>query len=187
MDPVVQQLHLGKNDMNALRKNILIGLTVLGMGSAVLPLHAAEEGRQGHAMTQEQRDAKRAEFRAKRAEHFAKRQAKVHDALKLTAAQEPAWAAYQAAIKPQPRSAARGERANWKAMPAPQRMEKQIEMRKQRIAHMEARLAATKTLYAALSPEQQKLFDENSRRGGHRMKHRGMHKGHGMHMHPKAG
>lgn len=169
--------------MNALRKNILIGLTVLGMGSAVLPLHAAQEGRQGHAMTQEQR----AEFRAKRAEHFAKRQAKVHDALKLTKAQEPAWAAYQAAIKPQPRNAERGERGDWKAMPAPQRIEKQIEMSKQRIAHMEARLAATKTLYAALSPEQQKLFDQNSHRGGHRMKHRGMHKGHGEHMHPKAG
>ena len=173
--------------MNALRKNILIGLTVLGMGSAVLPLHAAEQGRQGHAMTQEQRDAKRAEFRAKRAEHFAKRQAKVHDALKLNAAQEPAWAAYQAAIKPQPRTAAaHGDRADWKAMPAPQRMEKRLERSKQRIARMEARLAATKSLYAALSPEQQKLFDENSHRGGHRMKHRGMHKGHGDHMHPKA-
>ena len=172
--------------MNALRKNILIGLTVLGMGSAVLPLHAAQEGRQGHAMTQEQRDAKRTEWRAKRGEHFAKRQAKVQEALKLTAAQQPAWAAYQAAIKPQPRLAARGDRADWKAMPAPQRMEKKLEMSKQRIAHMEARLAATKSLYAVLSPEQQKLFDENSKRGGHRMKHRGMHKGHGEHMHPKA-
>lgn len=173
--------------MNALRKNILIGLAVLGMGSAVLPLHAAQEGRQGHAVTQEQRAAKHAEFRAKRAEHFAKRQAKVREALKLSPAQEPAWAAYQAAIKPQPRSAARGERANWKAMPAPERMEKHIDMSKQRIAKMETRLAATKNLYAALSPEQQKLFDENSRRGGHRMKHRGMHKGHGGQMHPKAG
>ena len=173
--------------MNALRKNILIGLTVLGMGSAVLPLHAAEQGRQGHAMTQEQRDAKRAEFRAKRTEHFAKRQAKVHDALKLSRAQEPAWAAYQAAIKQQPRTAERGERGDWKAMPAPQRIEKQIERSKQRIASMEARLAATKSLYAALSPEQQKVFDQNSHRGGHRMKHRGMHKGHGEHMHPKAG
>ena len=165
--------------MNTLRTKILIGLTVLGMGSAVLPLQAAEEGRQGHAMTQQQRDANRAE-------HFAKRQAKVHDALKLTRAQEPAWAAYQVAIKPQPRTAARGERGDWKAMPAPQRIEKQIEMSRQRIAHMEARLAATKTLYAALSPEQQKLFDQNSHRGGHRMKHRGMHKGHGEHMHPTA-
>ena len=174
--------------MNALRKNILIGLTVLGMGSAVLPLHAAQEGRQGHTMTQEQRDAKRAEFRAKRTEHFAKRQAKVHDALKLTATQEPAWAAYQAAIRPAAAPMARGERADWQAMTAPQRMERKLERTKKRIAHMEARLAATKNLYAALSPEQQKLFDENSKRGGrHGMKHRGMHKGHGDHMqHPKA-
>lgn len=173
--------------MNALRKHIVIGLAVLGMGSAVLPLHAAQEGRQGHAATQEQRAARHAELRAKHAEHFATHQAKVREALKLSPAQEPAWAAYQAAIKPQPRSAERSERADWKAMPAPERMEKKIDMSKQRIAKMEARLAATKILYAALSPEQQKLFDENSHRGGHHMKHHGMHKGHGGQMHPKAG
>lgn len=167
--------------MNALRKSIVIGLTVLGLGSAVLPSFAADEGRQGHAMSQQDRDARRAEFHAKRAEHFAKRQAALHDALKLTAAQEPAWAAYVAAIKPQA-PAARGERGDWKAMSAPQRMEKRIAFSKQRIARMEAHLAATKSLYAALSPEQQKLFDENSKRGGrHGMKHRGMHRGHGDH------
>ncbi|MGZ8316047.1 MAG: Spy/CpxP family protein refolding chaperone [Telluria sp.] len=166
--------------MNALRKSIVIGLTVLGLGSAVLPSFAAEEGRQGHAMTEQQRAARHAEFRTKRAEHVAQRQAKLHDALKLTAAQEPAWAAYQAAIKPAGAPLARGERGDWKAMTAPQRMEKRIEMGKLRIARMEAHLAATKSLYAALSPEQQKLFDENSKRG-HGKKHRGMHRGHGGH------
>mgnify|MGYP003408835650 CR=1 FL=1 len=178
--------------MNALRKSIVIGLTVLGLGSAVLPSFAAEEGRQGHAMTEQQRAAKRAEFQAKRADHFAKRQAKLHDALKLGAAQEPAWAAYQAAIKPSGAPMARGERGDWKTMSAPQRMEMRIEMSRARLARMEAHLAATKTLYAALSPEQQKLFDENSKRGGrHGMRHRGMHRGHGGHgghmEHGKAG
>jgi membrane protein involved in colicin uptake len=185
--------------MNALRKNIVIGLAVLGMGSAVLPLHAAEEAHKGHAahgqaqMTPEQREAKRAEFRAKRAERFAKRQAAVHDALKLTAAQEPAWAAYQAAIKPPAAAPVKRDRAAWAAMKAPERMQMRIERSKQRIARMEARLAATKTLYAALTPTQQKLFDENSKRGGHG-KHRGhgmghgMHKGHAQHMeHMKHG
>lgn len=185
--------------MNALRKNIVIGLAVLGMGSAVLPLHAAEDAHKGHAahgqaqMTPEQRDARRAEFRAKRAEHFAKRQAAVHDALKLSAAQEPAWAAYQAAIKPPAVAPVKRDRAAFAAMKAPERMQMRLDRSKQRIARMEARLAATKNLYAALTPTQQKLFDENSKRGGHGM-HRGhgmghgMHKGHAQHMeHMKHG
>ncbi|RJG14815.1 Spy/CpxP family protein refolding chaperone [Massilia cavernae] len=168
--------------MNALRKSIVIGLTVLGLGSAVLPSFAAEEGRQGHAMTQQERDAKRAEWQAKRAAHCARHQAKLHDALKLSAAQEPAWAAYQAAIKPAGTPQARGERGDWKALSTPQHMERRIEMAKQRIARMEARLAATRQLFAALSPEQQKLFDENSKHGGrHGMRHRGMHHGHDGH------
>lgn len=155
--------------MNALRKNIVIGLTVLGMGSAALPLYA-QEGRQGHAATQEQRAAKRAEWRAKHAEQFAKRQAEMHDALKLTAAQEPSWAAYQAAILP-PANPERHDRAAWEAMRAPERMEKRIEMAKQHMARMEAQLAAMKTLYAVLTPEQQKVFDEKSKRGWRRMMH----------------
>ena len=82
--------------MNTLRKHVLIALTVLGMGSAAFAVQAqtaAPEGRHANAATQEQR-------MAKWGEHFAKRQAKLHDALQLTAAQESAWAAYQAAIKP---------------------------------------------------------------------------------------
>ena len=107
-----------------------------------------KEGRQGHTMTQEQRDAKRAEWRAKRAEHVAKRQAKLHDALKLTPRRRsrpgpPTRRADQAGSAIRWR---RGDRADWKAMPAPQRMEKRIEMAKQRIARMESHLAAHEDL-----------------------------------------
>jgi hypothetical protein len=42
----------------------------------------------------------RAQMQAKMADMFAKRQARLHDLLKLTAQQESAWATYQAAIKP---------------------------------------------------------------------------------------
>jgi protein CpxP len=48
-------------------------------------------------------------------------------------------------------------------------------MSRQHLAAMEARLGATTAFYGVLTPEQKKLFDDNSmRRGGHRMK-RGMH------------
>lgn len=151
--------------MNNLRKNILIGLTVLGMGSAAIAQTAAPEpGRHASAMTQEQRQAKFAEFAAKRT-------ARLHDVLKITPAQENAFRAYIASTQPKPMQA-RGERANWKELSAPARAEKMIAMQKQRTADMEARLPALNTFYSVLTPEQKKTFDEQA------MHHRG-HGGHG--------
>jgi protein CpxP len=156
--------------MNTFRKSILIGLTVLGLGSTTLAVQAHEglgHYGQGHGAKQEQ-------MHAKWGERAAKREQKLHDALKLTPAQGAAWNTYTAAIKPQPR-AGRGERGAWKTMAAPQRMEKRIEMAKQHLAMMESRLAATTAFYGVLTAEQKKAFDEHSmQRGGHRMK-RGMH------------
>jgi protein CpxP len=151
---------------NPVRKSILIGLAVLGMASASIAVQAqapAAEGRHAHALSQEQRQAKWSEFKAKR-------EAKLHDALKLTAAQEPAWRSFIAAAKPAAQPA-RGARGAWKDLPAPQRMEKAIEMSKQRTAMMEERLGALKTFYAVLTPEQQKLFDAQAMHGGHRGQH----------------
>jgi protein CpxP len=153
--------------LNPVRKSILIGLAVLGMAGASIAVQAqapaAAEGRHGHALSQEQRQAKWSE-------HRAKRQAKLHDALKLTAAQEPAWATFVASARPAAHPA-RGERGAWKAMPAPQRMEKAIELSKHRTAMMEQRLGALKSFYAVLTPEQQKVFDQHGMRGGHRGHH----------------
>jgi protein CpxP len=155
--------------MNTLRKNVLIALTVLGMGGAAVAVQAqtaGPEGRHANAATQQERAAKWSA-------HFAKRQAKLHDALQLNGGQESAWAAYQAAIKPQPgMMGMHGDRAAWAALSAPARMEKMIAMSKQRTALMESRLGALNTFYSVLSPAQKKVFDENTRGGGHRH-HRG--------------
>lgn len=158
--------------MNTLHKNVLIALTVLGMGGTAIAVQAqtaAPEGRHAYAATQEQR-------MAKWGEHFAARQAKLHDALQLTAAQEPAWAAYQAAIKPAA-MAMHGERAGWAALSAPARMEKMIAMAKQHTAAMEQHLAALNTFYAVLTPAQKKTFDANTMGGMHGGEghHRGEH------------
>jgi Spy/CpxP family protein refolding chaperone len=157
--------------MNTLRKHVLIALTVLGMGSAAFAAQAqtaAPEGRHANAVTQEQR-------MAKWSEHFAKRQAKLHDALQLTGGQESAWAAYQAAIKPAA-MAGHGDRAAWAGLSAPARMEKMIAMSRQRTAAMESHLSALTTFYSVLTPAQKKVFDENTRGG-----HRGGHMKDGMH------
>lgn len=146
--------------MNTLRKSIIIGLAVLGLGGTTLAVQAHE----GHG-------AKHEQMKAAWGERAAKRTLKLQEALKLTPAQQSAWSSYTSAIKP-PERADRGERGAWKTMAAPDRMAKRIEMAKQRVTMMETRLEATKAFYAVLTPEQKKLFDQNSMRGGHRMGHR---------------
>jgi protein CpxP len=152
---------------NFVSKTFVIGMAVLGLsGAALAQSSAPAEGRHANSMTQEQRQARWSE-------HAAKRQAKLHDALQLTAAQEPAWAAFVASMKPDGAArAAWTDRAAMRSMPAPQRMEKAIEMSKQRTAAMEQRLGSLKTFYAALTPAQQKAFDAQAMHGGH---HKGGH------------
>ena len=154
--------------MNTLRKSFIIGMTVLALGAGTLSAQAHDTNTQG---------AHHGQMKAKWGERAAKRSAALHDTLKLSGEQEAAWAAYTAAIK-RPERAPRNvaDRAAWKAMPAPERMAKRLDMSRQRLAMMETRLAATTTFYAALNAEQKKVFDERSMaRGGHhhRMK-RGM-------------
>ncbi|PZN69369.1 MAG: hypothetical protein DM484_29850 [Candidatus Methylumidiphilus alinenensis] len=90
--------------------------------------------------------------------------------LKLTASQEAAWTEWAGKIK--------GDRKGWEEkrkdfeslenLPAPQRLEKMLEFSKEHIAKQETVLAATKTFYAVLTPEQQQVFDK-----GFRFGHRG--------------
>lgn len=159
------------NQNHTFRKSIVIGLAVLGMaaGLGASAQTATPDGRHGHAMSQEQRQAKWAE-------HKAKRQAKLHDALHLTAAQEPAWNNFVGAMQP-PARPAQAARSDWKNLPAPQRAELAIERAKQRNAFMESRLGALKTFYAALTPEQQKAFDQASAHGHGRGHHGQMRRG----------
>lgn len=93
-------------------------------------------------------------------ERIAKRQAILHDKLKLTGNQEAAWKTYIAAATP-PAPPARPERGAWEKMTAPERMEKMMTMMKEREGHMTTHLAAMKTFYASLSPLQQQIFNDN--------------------------
>lgn len=164
--------------MNTIRKNLVIALAVLGMGSTAIAVQAqtpaptpaqAPAGHHRAAMTPEQRAARMNE-------HFAQRQAKLHDALQLSGGQEAAWSAYQAAIRPNGdmlRQA--GDRAAWKSMSAPQRLEKMIALSEQHTAKMKATVGALNTFYSVLTPAQKKVFDEQSM-GGHGRGHG--HRGH---------
>lgn len=156
--------------MNSIRKHLIVALAVIGMGSTALAAQAQTapaDGRHGSAMTQEQRVAKMGE-------HFARSQAKLHDALQLSSGQESAWAAYQNAIRPNGDMLRQmGDRAAWKSLSAPQRLDKMIAMSEQHTAQLKARVGAVNTFYSVLSPAQKKVFDEQGLGGGH-----GGHDGH---------
>lgn len=82
--------------------------------------------------------------------------------LKLTPAQEADWKTFsdKARQARAERREARPDFAALKQLPAPERLEKMIEWGKARLAGLEEMLAATKTFYATLTPEQRKTFDD---------------------------
>lgn len=113
---------------------------------------------------------------------MAKRQADLKQQLKITASQEPAWNLFTASMLPDARPGPRPDRNALSAMTTPQRIEHMRTMRSERDAAMDRRADATLKLYAALTPEQQKVFDtrmarQDGRHGAH---------GHGPHGGPRG-
>jgi len=167
--------------MNTYRKTILTAIAALSLGGAMIGAQAQSQAPDAHPkaqLTKEQRQARHAEFSAKREQMRAQRVAKLHDELKITPAQENAWNAFVASMKPAHRAGDRqhGDRAAMAGLSAPERAQKMIERQKQRTAFMEQRLAALNSFYSVLSPDQKKVFDEKAARMQHRF---GRHGGHG--------
>ncbi|WP_374512931.1 Spy/CpxP family protein refolding chaperone [Niveibacterium sp.] len=93
----------------------------------------------------------------------------LHDTLKLSAAQEPAWKAYRDGILADMEAMAKS-RPDFNALrdkPAPDRMAAMLEHSKLRQAQMEKHLAETRKFYDQLTPEQKKTFDAHSMMGPH--------------------
>lgn len=182
--------------MNAMKIQHLVlvtaisGLLAAVAGMASAQTAAAPAASQGAAQTQAHsgpgmmqhggaRDMTPEQRQARMKEHFAQRTQALHDKLQLDAGQEAAWNTYLQSMTPSQRGP-RPDRAELARLSAPQRMEKQMEMLKQHETELGRRLEATKTFYAALKPEQQKVFDQETARmrGGH---------GQGAHRHGHAG
>lgn len=88
--------------------------------------------------------------------------------LQISPAQEGIWGAYVAALKPSnAQRPQRPDRAELARLTTPERIDRMRAMRSTRMAEMDKRGDATKTFYAALAPEQKKVFDEQSLRRGH--------------------
>jgi protein CpxP len=169
--------------MNTLRKTLLTGLAALSLGGAMLGAQAQSQAADAHPKAQlsmEARQAKRAEFAARREQMHAQRVAKLHDELKITPAQENAWNAFVASMKrPQHADGQHADRAAEAGLSAPQRAQKMIERQKARTAAMEQRLGALNSFYSVLSPDQKKVFDEKAARMQSRFGRHGGHGGHG--------
>jgi protein CpxP len=87
--------------------------------------------------------------------------------LKLSAAQENDWANYVAAMKPPTdMMAKRAQHTELAKLPTPERIDQMKALRSQHMAEMTAAMdkrgEATKALYAVLSPDQKKTFDDST-------------------------
>lgn len=105
----------------------------------------------------------RAQHMKKMQDHWVQRQADLKAKLKLAHEQEGAWTTFIAAMKP-PASMQHPSRAEMDQLNTPARLDKMQALRAQHNAAMDQRNAATRAFYATLTPEQQKVFDAQTRR-----------------------
>lgn len=108
---------------------------------------------------------------ARMQEHMARRQAALKHKLQITPAQESAWAAYTAAMKP-PADLKRPQRGEFEKLTTPERIDRMRQIRNAHIAEMDKRGDAAKALYAVLSADQKKVFDAETAPRGRRTRHR---------------
>jgi periplasmic protein CpxP/Spy len=165
--------------MNPFVKRSLIVAAILagiaGVSATAIAQGAGPQAGQ-HAQRMEQ-------MHQRHAEH----QTQLKSALKITAAQEAAWNAYASGTAPNPAMKGHMAREDWSKLTTPQRLEKMQTQRAERDTAMGKRVEAIKTFYAALTPEQQKVFDTQAHggfqragmKGEHRMGGKGGHGGHG--------
>jgi Spy/CpxP family protein refolding chaperone len=97
----------------------------------------------------------------------------LHEALKLSAEQEPAWKKLMESEQSGPAMGG-GPAEDWAKLNTPERAEKMLELSKARQVQMAEHVSALKAFYAVLTPEQQKTFED-------------FHSGHRGHMAGKPG
>ena len=92
---------------------------------------------------------------------MAQHQAALKEKLKITSAQEGAWSAFTSSMQPPAdlQNRRMAMRAEMDKLTTPERIDRMRALRAQRDTEMDKRASATKSFYAALSPEQQKVFD----------------------------
>ncbi|GHT91585.1 hypothetical protein AGMMS49545_07770 [Betaproteobacteria bacterium] len=145
--------------MNNMHKIIVAFLATssIALGITTASAEGHHDSKKGHEGKTWHRDAK---------ENIAARHERLHKALNLTAAQEPAWQAFIAKAAPEGWEQQRPDPKELDKLTAPERLEKSLELSQKRQEFLSQRLADLKVFYAQLSPEQQKTFDKQHRGHG---------------------
>ena len=157
-----------KSALKSLNSLVLAGLLAT-VGASAMAQASPASSAPAAAAAEKQRDEHRMMGRrdpAKMQAWIAKRQAELKVKLKITPAQEGAWTSFTAAMQPPAAMRSRPtteQRAEFDKLGTPERIDKMRAMRTQRLTEMNAAMdkrgEATKSLYATLSVEQQKVFD----------------------------
>ena len=174
-----------------MNKTILAALVSAGLAAAVPQAMAQTAGAEGGPQARHSMQSQHHEQRAFRSptDRVEARLAYLKTALKITDAQQAQWDAFADTRRKQARAATERMQAHQSQMAERQKgtqptavegMERRQAMLAAASTRLNENLAAVKPLYAALSPDQQKVADEllaPRRRGGfgHRSSHR-----HGM-------
>jgi len=139
-------------------KRFILSCTVIGFTSIALMAGAQEAASCKDAASKD--DCMHAQM----AKHMQDHEAKLHDSLKLTAAQEPAWKTFSDSIHQQ-MSAMQAEhktmpsKADMDKLSAPEKLENHLAMMQKHMTAMQNHLTALKTFYAVLTPEQQAIMN----------------------------
>ncbi len=95
----------------------------------------------------------------------AQHQAELKKALKIAPAQEAAWDQFVADTAPDTQAPVMPDRASWEKLTTPERLDKMQTLKQERDARMNRHIEAVKQFYAVLTPEQQKVFDQQHASG----------------------
>lgn len=151
--------------MNKSVKMLLAGMAIAALSASVYARGGDDCGYGDHGRMMDWDSARMEKYHE---QHMAK----LHDKLKLTAQQEPAWKKFTA-VNPMADKSMRPDPAEMAKLNAPDRLEKGLEHMKAMETRMTEHLAALKEFYAVLTPEQQKTFDGQMPRPGSRGHMRG--------------
>lgn len=145
------------------KKMVMVGL-IAGSGVMASSAFAVEtSSHHGHGGCESMHgEMNHAKMEAHRAEHLSALKLK----LKLKPEQETAWRAFTTASQAGMRAMHEGkqaERDEFAKLTTPQRLDKKLTKMDERRAQFAERVKAVKTFYAQLTPEQQSVFDAESK------------------------
>jgi len=141
---------------------LALAATLACASTAALAQAAGDAGPGRTPPTAEQREAWKQQHEARQHEAMEEHAKRLHDILNLRPDQEPALHAFLAAMVPPHHDhdgMKRDQPDDLRALTTPQRLDRMAERQAKHAAEFQARAAAIRQFYAALSPEQQRAFD----------------------------